>query len=571
MAKAKSSQLDVDQIICGLRWLLLLLVPVLAYLDYLTNRDVDLNLLLWLAVGGLIYNLIATLLIYLGFFPTAAAWSFLILDVVFSIGFLLATDFSIYPLLTMGLFATLEATLRFDLMVGIGVAVIIAFPAGLGTILTRKTPSLNAFLPPIVGLAVLLLTAGFTGALVARISKMVAHARDEELRTLSRANERAWAIYQMISTLNATLDYQQAMEAILDISLMGLEKLGSSGQKPVGMLLLYGEKGMYVTTARNLKREDEERAIPGKEGIIAKALSTGEATVARNLFRDAELSQFGSLNACRSAICVPLRAGFDVYGVVLIASPAADAFTDEHKELVSAVCSQAVMALQNAQLYQDLRQERDRIIDQQEEARAQLARDLHDGPTQSISAIAMRLNYVKSLLYRDPIRAKKELDDLEVLARRTTREIRTMLFTLRPQILETRGLRAAVEQYAEKVQEDADFAIHLELVELSDALDINAQAVAFNIIEEAMNNVRKHAQCQNVCIRLALKDNLFIAEIQDDGKGFDLAATIDSYDQRGSLGLLNLYERAKLVDGKTEIVTAPGRGTTITLLVPLAK
>jgi signal transduction histidine kinase len=181
----------------------------------------------------------------------------------------------------------------------------------------------------------------------------------------------------------------------------------------------------------------------------------------------------------------------------------------------------------------------------------------------------MRLNYVKSLLHRDPSRVKKELDELESLARRTTREIRTMLFTLRPQILETQGLVAAVKQYANKVEEDADFAIHLELMDLSDALDINTQTVAFNIIEECMNNIKKHAQCQNVWIRLALKNHLFIVEIQDDGKGFDLQATLDSYDQRGSLGLMNLYERAQLVDGKTEIVSTPGQGTTVTMLVPL--
>lgn len=571
MAKAKPPRLDVDHMICGLRWLPLLLAPVLAYLGHLAQQEVDLALILWLTISGLVYNLIATLLAYHGLFPIAAAWVFLILDVALSIGFLLATDFSLYPLLTIGLFATLEATLRFELMVGIGTAIIIAFPAGLGTILTEEAPSLGTFIPTAVGLVALLLVAGANGALMDRIGRMVVHARDEELRALRRANERAKAIYQMASALSATLDYRQAMESILDISLMGLEELGSPEQKPVAVLLLYGEEGMYVATARHLERGDEEQTISGKGNIIARVLLAGEAMIVHNLYRDQELSQFASLRACRSAILVPLRVGFDIYGVVLIASTEADAFTDEHKELAAAVCSQAVMALQNAQLYQDLREERDRIIDQHEEARARLARDLHDGPTQSISAIAMRLNYVKALLHRDPARVKKELGDLEALARRTTREIRTMLFTLRPQILETRGLVAAVKQYADRVREDADFQIRLELVDLGDALDINTQAVAFNIIEETVNNVKKHAQCQNVCIRLGLKEDLFIAQIQDDGKGFDVQATLDSYDRRGSMGLLNMYERAQLVDGKTEIVSTPGQGTTVTLIVPLVK
>ena len=571
MAKAKPPRLNVDQMICGLRWLPLLLAPALAYFGHLAQQEIDLALTLWLTVGGLAYNLVATSLVYLGFFPTAVAWVLLVLDAALSVGFLLATGFAIYPLLTLGLFAVLEAALRFDLMVGVAVAVVVAFPAGLGTILTEEAPSLSNFLSPVIGLVALLLAAGSAGALADRINKTAARARDEELNALRRANERAKAIYEMASALNATLDYQQARSAILDICHMGLTELGPPGQKPIGMLLLYGGEGMYVATARHLRPEDEQRTISGRGGVIARALSTGETTIMRNLHRDPELTQFVSLRACRSAIFGPLRVGFDVYGAVLVASPVDDALTQEHKELVSAVCSQAVMALQNAQLYQELRDERDKIIDQQEEARAQLARDLHDGPTQSISAIAMRLNYVKSLLHRDPSRVKKELDDLESLARRTTREIRTMLFTLRPQILETQGLVAAVKHYANKVEEDADFAIHLELMDLSDALDINTQTVAFNIIEECMNNVKKHAQCQNVWIRLALKDHLFIVEIQDDGKGFDLQATLDSYDQRGSLGLMNLYERAQLVDGKTEIVSTPGQGTTVTMLVPLTK
>jgi len=108
-------------------------------------------------------------------------------------------------------------------------------------------------------------------------------------------------------------------------------------------------------------------------------------------------------------------------------------------------------------------------------------------------------------------------------------------------------------------------------MELGDALDINTQAVAFSIIQEAMTNVKKHSQCQNVWIRLALKDNLFVTQIQDDGIGFDLEDTLDTYDQRGSLGLLNLYDRAQLVEGKTEIVTALGKGTTITTIVPLTR
>lgn len=573
MAKANSKpvSLGVDQMICELRWLPLVLAPGLALLSTLAQQQIDSGLLIVLAIAGLAYNGVATLMIHAGYFPQAAAWAFFILDVLFAIGFLIATHFSPCPVFTLGLFAVLEGTLRFDGVVGLVSAVVIAFAAGMGSLLLADAFSLAAVWTAIVGLAALVVVAAASSGIADRIRRQVARARDLELQSLRRTNERAQAIYEMSSVLTATLDYERALEAILDISLMGLRELEAVDEKPVAVLLLYGPQGMYVVTARNMQREDETRVISGENGLVADVLSSGDPLVVRNLFRDPELSQFASLRTCRSAILVPLRAGFDIYGVVVIASPQPEVFTEEHQDLVSSVCTQAVMALQNAQLYQELRDERDRIMDQHEEARAQLARDLHDGPTQSVSAITMRLNYVKSLMHRDPLQARKELDDLESLARRTTREIRTMLFTLRPQILETQGLVAAVEHYVERVGEDVGFAIHLEAMDLADALDVNMQTVTFNIIEEAMNNIKKHAQCQNVWIRLALQNGVFVAEIRDDGKGFDLKGTLESYDKRGSLGLLNLYERAELVDGKTEIQSEPGRGTTVTLVIPLTK
>jgi len=571
MAKTKFPHIDIDRMICALRWLPLLLTPILAYIGSQTLGEIDLTLVLVLVIGGLVYNAVATAMVYFGFFPTAAAWTFLILDVILSIGFLVATSFAPCALFTFGLFSVLEAALRLDLTAALAGAIIITFTDGLGLALTAATISLDTFWPAILGLTTLSLTAGAAGVLIEQIRQTVARARDEELLALQRSNERAQAIYKMSSALSANLDYEQTMDATLEISLMGLQELGLPEESLIGIMLLYGGEGLYVATERHLQRGDKTRVVPGQEGIIAQVISEGKAAIGRNLFRDPELSQFVSLRPCRSVIVVPLKVGLDLYGVELVATTLAGVFGEEHKEMVSSVCTQAVVALQNAQLYLDLRQERDNILDQHEEARAQLARDLHDGPTQSISAIAMRLNYVKSLLHRDPPRVRKELDELEALARRTTREIRTMLFTLRPKILETQGLVAAVKQYVDKVQEDADFKIHLQAVELGDALDVNAQTVAFNIIEEAMNNIKKHAHCQNVGIRLALKSDVFITQIQDDGEGFDVEATLASYDQRGSLGLLNLYERAQLVEGKTEIVSAPGKGTTVTLMIPLKK
>ena len=246
-------------------------------------------------------------------------------------------------------------------------------------------------------------------------------------------------------------------------------------------------------------------------------------------------------------------------------------FTNEHTEMLTAVCSQATIALQNAQLYQSLQQEKNRIVDIEENARKKLARDLHDGPTQSIAAIAMRLNYVRKLSLHQPDKVDEEISKIEDLARRTTKEIRHMLFTLRPLVLETQGLIAALEQSIQKVQEtNASVNIHLDTPQkIEDRIDLNTQGVVYYIIEEAVGNARKHANAQNIWIRLKLEPDALIAEVQDDGEGFDVRGVTSAYESRGSLGMVNMRERAELINGVLALDSRPGKGTMVTLAVPL--
>ncbi|MBN1812858.1 MAG: histidine kinase, partial [Anaerolineae bacterium] len=193
-------------------------------------------------------------------------------------------------------------------------------------------------------------------------------------------------------------------------------------------------------------------------------------------------------------------------------------------------------------------------------------------------AIAMRLNYVRLLLDRDPERVRAELFKLENIARHTTKDIRTLLFTLRPLVLDTQGLKAAVEQLVERlfvleVEGDRkhELAANLDIEEIGGQLGMNAQAVAWSVVEESLNNVRKHAHARNVDVKIGIRDGYLVVEIRDDGKGFDVEAVMDTYDQRSSYGLLGLQERAALVNGRTTIESAPGKGTQITLVVPLSR
>jgi signal transduction histidine kinase len=131
-------------------------------------------------------------------------------------------------------------------------------------------------------------------------------------------------------------------------------------------------------------------------------------------------------------------------------------------------------------------------------------------------------------------------------------------------------LVAALEQLAEKMKETHNTNVVVQTQpNVEGYTDTNTQGVLFYIIEEAANNARKHAQSQHIYVRLYRRETFVVVEIEDDGVGFDVAAVDAGYDKRGSLGMVNMRERAELIEGTLRIQSAPGRGTKITILIPI--
>jgi signal transduction histidine kinase len=182
----------------------------------------------------------------------------------------------------------------------------------------------------------------------------------------------------------------------------------------------------------------------------------------------------------------------------------------------------------------------------------------------------MRLNYVRRISSSEPEKAAVELKKIEELAKRTSKEIRSMLFTLRPLLLESQGLGAALKSVMDRIH-DADNDIELRLVGSENGALLNSmnQGVVFSIIEEALTNARKYAKANVVEVRLWQEDDLFVARITDDGVGFDPDEVKSDYNSRGSLGMINMHERSERIDGSLSIESAPDAGTTVTLVVPL--
>lgn len=426
------------------------------------------------------------------------------------------------------------------------------------------------------------LAVGLAGGLIGRFGmRRVRAARqtrlDAEERRRRAETERMRAIYELSSTLTATLSYKRVLDSALDLGYNALnpsfDPEEERDERLVSAVLLIKGNELRVGSARRFTHADTRAILRGDDGILKKVLDEGEAVLTQDVGYDPELGRIVALRSCSSAYCFPLRSGFNVYGAMLFAHPDPNYFTNERRGLLDIIGRQAVIAVQNASLYQDLIEEKERMVEVQEETRKKLARDLHDGPTQSVAAMAMRINLVRRMMAKTPQDAMDELQKIEELAHRTTKEIRHMLFTLRPLILESQGLNAALQAMAEKMRETFTQNVLINVDEsVLENMEMGKQGVIFYIIEEAVNNARKHASAAHIWVRLRpFEPEIALLEIEDDGIGFDVAAVHKSYDKRGSLGMINLRERTELVTGLLNIDSAPGKGTRIQVYIPLSE
>lgn len=379
-------------------------------------------------------------------------------------------------------------------------------------------------------------------------------------------------VLELASMVFASWDMSEAADAILSLG-EAIAGGGAEGQppEPAGMLLLEADNPEWAA-AHGMPADPPHQEQTGI-GVMARSLKEGVPLVAHLPKADPGLSAIAGLNQCPSVLCVPLVAPqIEPQGLLLIGNARQVDIDDGATSLLGSLGRHAAGIVHSMKVYQALMTEKQRLNELQEEARKRLARDLHDGPTQTIASIAMRANFASRQVPRDPDLAVSEMEKIEVMARQTTREIRHMLFTLRPLILESQGLIPALWQLAERVEETANELVHVESVpDVIEGVDKGTQAVLFYIVEEAVNNATKHAAAQNIWIRLRREETSLCLTIQDDGVGFNVGSVDANYEQRGSLGMVNMRERAELAGGVLSVTSAEREGTTIELVMPLVE
>jgi signal transduction histidine kinase len=212
-----------------------------------------------------------------------------------------------------------------------------------------------------------------------------------------------------------------------------------------------------------------------------------------------------------------------------------------------------------------------RVVDAQEAERQRIARDLHDETGQALTAIGMGLRGLSTALTNNRNREQtiKTLRQLENLAADSLHELQRLISDLRPSHLDDLGLPAALRWYAGLVQERTGLKIlvdiHGDELIISPALKI----AVFRIVQEALNNITKHARAKDVYIKLEYQPQHVIISVRDDGVGFDLDTVRTSRSRRPSLGLAGMQERAALVKGEVTVQSSTGQGTLVEARLPI--
>ena len=210
-----------------------------------------------------------------------------------------------------------------------------------------------------------------------------------------------------------------------------------------------------------------------------------------------------------------------------------------------------------------------RIVQAQEAERSRLAQEVHDGPAQALSNAIFQVEYIERVLDEDTRAAHNELRFLRELLRRELGEVRTFISQLRPPLLDELGLDGSIMDAVEGMAALTGATVETDLHAPGEQLSPSQQTAVLRIVQEALQNVRKHAGSSHTVVSTKLDAANWILEVSDDGRGFDVG-TVAARGRR-NFGLQFMRERAELIGAQFEVRSRSGGGTVVWLSIPVGE
>jgi PAS domain S-box-containing protein len=416
------------------------------------------------------------------------------------------------------------------------------------------------------------------------------------LEELAQRNKEIAAVNASVAAISRALDLSQVLQNIVDAA----RELVQARYAALGVADSWGHITQFITSGITPEQRVAIGPLPQGHGLLGALIKEGEPLRVRNIAEDPRSHGFPPNHPLMTSLLgVPiLSKGRAVGDLYLTDKIDADEFTEDDQDLLLVLAGHAAVAIENAQLYEDVRAARDqlkswnrnleatvaertreieqmsretttRVLQAQEEERKRIARELHDETAQSLASLLIAVDGLKLHIPEENSPLASGMSRFEQVLKRTLDEVRALSHDLRPAILDDFGLVAAIQSYADEWTETFGIPVRLDAEAVpNERLPSDTEVALFRVVQEALMNAGKYARARGVDISLSFADDAVLLVVQDDGVGFD-AEQVEGPSRHGGLGLYGMRERAALLGGMLTIDTAPGQGTRITLRAPL--
>ncbi|MBI4787438.1 MAG: GAF domain-containing sensor histidine kinase [Chloroflexi bacterium] len=405
------------------------------------------------------------------------------------------------------------------------------------------------------------------------------------------------ALHETSLDVIAQLDRPRLLEGLLR---RGAQLLGVQG----GALFLYDpdRKLAYGVTGYNTWRDLSGITFRSGEGVAGTVMLTGKPIIVNDYANWEHRSVAFEGTRLTRVIGLPLKWQDQLMGIInFIAYEESRPFDENDVSLATQFADLAAIAVKNAELHTqisqfnqeleqkvvertvELTQARDEIAvkaDQlrslwaktiriQEQERARIALDMHDGVIQLITAARCELKATRMLAQTClPSAAEERLDATREVLDEIESELRRAIHDLHPPVLDAVGLAPAMDKYIKRFQELSGIACSLRIIGVPRRLPSATEIAVFRVVEESLQNVATHAEAEKVTLLVEFKPDTLCVTVEDDGLGLELARRKEGDTGQG-LGLLGMKERVRSLEGNLEICSEPGQGTRLVFCLPV--
>jgi signal transduction histidine kinase len=383
-----------------------------------------------------------------------------------------------------------------------------------------------------------------------------------------------------LSRVSAAVSGLRDLDAILNVALDSVLHIMNG---TVGGILLIDEQTQRLSyrVYRGLSdKYAQEMRLKMGEGVAGRVAQSAKSVLLEDISTDprAASPDLVSMEGLKAFVSVPLRSKDAVLGVLNVASHLPRRFTKDDMHLLHAIGDQVGVAIEEAELYDRLRKERQNyqrlarhMLIAQEDERARVARELHDETSQSLTGLSLNMQAILSIAKTSDFgdaAFKAKLEKAYNITNQLNSEISKIMKSLRPTALDSLGLGPAVHQYAESRLQAVGINVSVQTTGMEQRLPKEVEFALYRIAQGAIANVAWHSKARTAVINLRLTSDEFVMEIEDDGKGFDASKPIQVDESGHGRGLLSMKERASLLGGVCDIQSQPGKGTKIKVRVP---